>query len=98
MSAATVASPVQTAATVVKKSAGEVAIERAAKAGCPNSTMCKAIWSTRGDIYAPVAGFEFNLKIVKSDLTGMLQNLPAGDACGFHLVPMEGGGCLIHND
>lgn len=85
-------------APVVKISAGDAAIAAAQKAGCSNAQTLKAVWSTRGNIYAPVAGFSGGIAIVKSDLTKHLQSLKAADLATFQLVPRagaEGGADLV---
>ncbi len=87
-----VKAPVASAAAPAapKVSAGDAAIALAQKAGCSNGKMLKAVWSTRGNIYAPVEGFEFGVAIIKSDLTKTLQALPADEVSPFILTPRPG--------
>lgn len=81
--------------TVDTRSAGDIAIELASKAGANNATLLKAVWSTRGTVRAEMKGFEFGVAINKSDLTGMLKNLPPAEEAAFLLVPQADGAMLI---
>lgn len=64
-----------------------------------NEDLMKAIWSSRGNVYAPVTGMGLSLAIVKSDLTNILK---AGDLKAdalFNLVTRKGpDGVLINNE
>ncbi len=59
--------------------------------------LLKAIWSSRGAVYAPIKGFDFSLAIVKSDLTTILKNGDLNAAAPFNLVqrPNNGGADLV---
>lgn len=74
-----------------KVSAGDAAIAACKKAGASNGTVLKAVWSTRGNIFADVAGFDGGIAIIKSDLTAMLKALPADEASVFVLTPRADG-------
>lgn len=91
-STATVSTPAVVAAP--KISAGDKAIAASKLPGASNKTLLKAVWSTRGPIRTAVPGFDFPVAIVKSDLTGLLQALPADDKAGFLLTP-DGDGALL---
>lgn len=92
MFASTTVSPVATLAVV---STAEFAIAEAAKPGANNGMLLKAIWSTRGNIYAPLAGFEFDVAIVKSGLVADLKALSATDTAPFLLAPRADGGATL---
>ena len=89
------ATTTKTAAPEVKKSAGDLAIEAAAKPGATNAQLLKAVWSTRGNVRAETKGFEFGVAIIKSDLTGMLKVLPADEPAAFILTPLKDGGAML---
>jgi hypothetical protein len=86
------AAPTTPAAPAAPKlNAGDAAILACKTAGATCQQLLKAVWSTRGNIYATIEGFDFGgVAIIKSDLVGMLKAMPAADAAPFTLTPRSG--------